>query len=240
MVGSPGFEPTFDEYSGVFNIPAAAGSPYDFAVRFSGDGGQTWTYCDTNGSANGGYVAADAGQMVSQPSSQTFNLFFSEYIERGTMNNKAIEIYNEGPGVDLSACIVNEYASTTMTPTNSVTLPAMTLPTGGTFVICHPMATEILDASCDLDSNVTNYNGDDSLELICASQVQDVFGQIGFDPGTGWGTAPDNTEDVILRRECSVTTGDPIGNDAFDPGPQWVGIAYPPGDPNADLGQHCP
>jgi subtilisin-like proprotein convertase family protein len=33
----------------------------DYAVRFSGDGGQTWTVCDQN---SGGYSPADAGQMT--------------------------------------------------------------------------------------------------------------------------------------------------------------------------------
>lgn len=64
---SPGYEMNNDEYQAVLVVPGPPGE-YDFAFRFSGDGGATFTYCDggNEGSSNG-YNPADAGQMTSLP-----------------------------------------------------------------------------------------------------------------------------------------------------------------------------
>lgn len=61
---SIGGEPNNDEYVALMTLPAAAGSPYDFAYRFTGDGGGSYTYCD--GGAAGstdGYQIGDAGSL---------------------------------------------------------------------------------------------------------------------------------------------------------------------------------
>jgi hypothetical protein len=58
-------EPSLDEYKAVLTLPGPG--EYDFAFRFSGDNGNTFTYCDLNeGSANG-YSPADAGQLTVLP-----------------------------------------------------------------------------------------------------------------------------------------------------------------------------
>ena len=66
--GSPGFEADYDEHVGSFSAPAASGSPYDYAYRFSLDGGSSYAYCDggTTGSSDG-YTAENAGQMTITP-----------------------------------------------------------------------------------------------------------------------------------------------------------------------------
>ena len=54
-----------DEYMAAITAPTAPGG-YDYAYRFSGDGGQTWTYCDLasqNGSTDG-YQPAGAGKLT--------------------------------------------------------------------------------------------------------------------------------------------------------------------------------
>ncbi|QDG51382.1 hypothetical protein FIV42_11715 [Persicimonas caeni] len=56
------FSQNNDEYQATLTAPATAGN-YDYAYRFSGDGGQTWTYCDSNGPGDG-YVPSDAGQLT--------------------------------------------------------------------------------------------------------------------------------------------------------------------------------
>ncbi|MCK4412508.1 MAG: T9SS type A sorting domain-containing protein [Candidatus Eisenbacteria sp.] len=63
------FEPGNDEYMGDLTTPATPGA-YDYAFRFSGDGGMTWTYADKDtgipgedGSENG-YQVENAGQMT--------------------------------------------------------------------------------------------------------------------------------------------------------------------------------
>ena len=53
--------------------------------------------------------------------------------------------------------------------------------------------------------------------------VLDVVGQIGFDPGTEWGSGLASTQDNTLRRKGAVQAGDPNGSDAFDPAVQWDG-----------------
>jgi hypothetical protein len=237
---SPGFDATEDEWVGTFTVPADEASPYDYAFRFSGDGGETWTYCDLDGSANG-YAADQAGALVSEPSTQTFNLIFSEYIE-GSSNNKAIEITNLGADVDVSGCdvLLLGNGDPLDDPTNTYAMSG-TLAAGASFVICNSQEVDFGDA-CDVDSAVTFFNGDDALAIVCNGAIVDAFGQIGFDPPSGvWGTGVEDTVDVILRRECSVTTGDTNGSDAFDPAAEWVGINYTSAEGPADLGLHeCP
>lgn len=65
--GSPGHEANNDEYQATLAVPGAPGT-YDFAFRFTGDGGATFTYCDggIEGSSNG-YNPAEAGQMTVLP-----------------------------------------------------------------------------------------------------------------------------------------------------------------------------
>lgn len=60
---SPGAEANNDEYQAVLTAPAAGS--YDFAFRFSGDGGMTFTYCDGQPAGNSdGYQPANAGQLT--------------------------------------------------------------------------------------------------------------------------------------------------------------------------------
>ncbi|NQW64107.1 MAG: lamin tail domain-containing protein, partial [Deltaproteobacteria bacterium] len=63
-------EAGFDEYRAQLTVPSTVGN-YDFAVRFSGDGGTTWTYCDKNAGAGAdgsenGYQAANAGALTAR------------------------------------------------------------------------------------------------------------------------------------------------------------------------------
>ena len=50
-----------DEYEAALT-PVAKGA-YGYAYRFSGDGGKSWSYCDTTGSP---FAAADVGQLMVQ------------------------------------------------------------------------------------------------------------------------------------------------------------------------------
>ena len=52
-----------------------------------------------------------------------------------------------------------------------------------------------------------------------------MIGQIGFDPGTEWGSGNASTQDNTIRRKCAVTVGDTNGADAFDPVTEWAGFA---------------
>ena len=53
----------------------------------------------------------------------------------------------------------------------------------------------------------------------------DSIGQIGFDPGTEWGTGLTSTADNTLRRKLLIEAGDANGSDLFDPAVEWDGFA---------------
>lgn len=61
--GGAGYEANNDEYQGDLVAPAAG--TYDYAYRFSGDGGLTWTYCDADDAGSSdGYEPAEAGALI--------------------------------------------------------------------------------------------------------------------------------------------------------------------------------
>ncbi|MCA9704228.1 MAG: hypothetical protein KDK70_00065 [Myxococcales bacterium] len=236
---SPSYEPNNDEYTAVLSVPSPPGN-YDFAFRFSGDGGATFTYCDglAPGSSDG-YAPANAGQLTSQPAPPPPPMYFSEYAE-GSASNKALEIYNP-PGADanLTACEVRFYFNGAMAPTTTIGLSGV-LPADDVLVVCDDSIDPALfdPMGCDVLAAGTFYNGDDAIELACGATVLDVIGQIGFDPGAEWANAGVGTQNETLRRSCTVTMGDTNGADAFDPSLEWTSF---PQDDFSDFGQYvCP
>ncbi len=165
-------------------------------------------------------------------------LFFSEYIE-GSSNNKALEIYNgTGAAVDLQAYKVILYSNGSSTPSSTLTWATETLiADGDVYVIANASAVQAILDQADITSNVTFYNGDDAVALkrVSDDSFVDVIGQVGFDPGTFWGTEPITTVEHTLTRMETVCEGDPIQNDAFDPAEEWNGFAQ---DTFAYLGSH--
>ncbi len=164
-------------------------------------------------------------------------LFFSEYIE-GTSNNKALEIYN-GTGADINLATGgynvqmffngSSSAGLTINLTGSVT-------TGDVYVVTNQSAAQAIKDQADQVTTATNwYNGDDAVVLRKGTIVIDVIGQVGFDPGTEWGTGLTSTADNTLRRKDTICTGDPNGSDAFDPSLEWEGFAT---DTFGGLGAH--
>ncbi|MCU0671411.1 MAG: MopE-related protein [Myxococcota bacterium] len=62
--GNDAGAPNDDEYQASLVAPSL-GVAYDYAYRFSGDGGATWTYCDADAPGNtNGYSTANAGQLT--------------------------------------------------------------------------------------------------------------------------------------------------------------------------------
>ncbi len=163
--------------------------------------------------------ALSAEAEVDIASGPAGTLIFSEYIE-GSSNNKAIEVFNgTGAPLDLSGCTVKLFTNGATTPGSTFNFPQQTLAANAVFSICHSAAT----FTCDTAHGVANFNGDDALELSCGGQVLDVFGQVGFDPGTEW-VSTDGTVSTLnktLRRKCGIAHGDTNGADAFDPGVEW-------------------
>jgi len=172
----------------------------------------------------------------SQAWAQTSDLFISEYIE-GSSNNKALEIYNgTGAPVDLAAgkYSVQMYFNGSLTVGTTITLTG-TVANNDVFVLAHSSAVAAILAQANQTSAASFYNGDDAIVLKKGDAILDVIGQIGFDPGTEWGSGLTSTADNTLRRKSSVLQGDPIGNDAFDPADQFEGFAT---DTFTGLGMH--
>ncbi|CAN5584501.1 hypothetical protein BH10BAC2_BH10BAC2_11100 [soil metagenome] len=171
------------------------------------------------------------------------DVFISEYVE-GTSNNKAIEIYNgTGSFIDLGAAnyVVQMYFNGSTTAGNTITLTG-TVASNNVFILAQSLASFITANGGSITPNQVNsgswYNGDDAIILRkggAAGTIVDVVGQLGFDPGTEWGTGLTSTADNTIRRKTGVCTGDIIASDAFDPTTEWDGFAA---DVFTGLGSH--
>jgi predicted extracellular nuclease len=165
------------------------------------------------------------------------DLLISEYIE-GSSNNKAIEIYNgTGAGVDLAAggYSVQMFFNGSATAGLTINLTG-TVAAGDVFVLAHASANAAILAQADQTNLSGWFNGDDAIVLRRGTAVIDSVGQVGFDPGTEWGTGLASTADNTLRRDPSVCTGDTDPSNAFDPATGWTGFAT---DTVDGLGAHA-
>src|SRR5690606_18929120 len=93
-------------------------------------------------------------------------------------------------------------------------------------------------ASLDVADQINRsswFNGDDAIVLLKGDTVLDVMGQIGFDPGSQWGSGLASTADNTLRRKPGICAGDTDGSDEFDPALEWDGFAT---DTFDSLGSH--
>ncbi|MBD2451355.1 ExeM/NucH family extracellular endonuclease [Nostoc sp. FACHB-152] len=155
-------------------------------------------------------------------------LFFSEYIE-GSSNNKALEIYNgTGAAIDLTAgnYVVQFYFNSSTTAGLTIPLTG-TVAAGDVYVLSQSSANATILAQADQTNGAGWFNGDDAIVLRqggATGTILDSIGQIGFDPGTEWGTGLTSTADNTLRRK-SITSGDTNPSDAFDPSVEWEGFA---------------
>ncbi|MBL7803790.1 MAG: lamin tail domain-containing protein, partial [Saprospiraceae bacterium] len=165
------------------------------------------------------------------------DLFISEYVE-GSGNNKAIEIYN--PTASTITLTGNYqlkfYFNGSGTASTTINLTGTIAPYD-VYVVCDDNSNAGILAVADLISTASFFNGDDAVELFknSTATVLDVIGQIGFDPGTEWGTGLTSTADNTLRRKSAINMGDVNGADAFDPSIEWDGFAQ---DNIDNLGMH--
>jgi len=152
-------------------------------------------------------------------------LFFSEYVE-GSSLNKALEIFNgTGAPIDLDAgnYSIEIYFNGSTTPLTSIDLTGV-IPDGDVFVVADDGADAAILAVADLTSPLNFFNGDDAVALVMDGTLVDVIGQIGFDPGSEWGTGDTSTADNTLRRRSTIVAGDTIGSDVFIPAIEWEGF----------------
>jgi predicted extracellular nuclease len=163
-------------------------------------------------------------------------LFFSEYIE-GSSYNKALEIYNgTGAAIDLGAggYAIEIYFNGATTPVVTIALTG-TVADGDVFVVADDEADAAILAETDQTSTSYFFNGDDAVVLLKGSDIIDVIGQIGVDPGDYWGSGDVTTQNHTLRRKGTIEAGDIDGSDAFDPTIEWDGYAE---DTFDGLGSH--
>src|SRR6266511_4185138 len=113
-----------------------------------------------------------------------------------------------------------------------------TVASGDVFVLAQASAAAPVLAQADQTSAASFFNGDDAIVLRkggATGPVLDVIGQVGFDPGSEWGSDLTSTADNTLRRMPAVTAGDTNPADPFDPAAEWTGF---PVDTFDGLGTH--
>ena len=169
-------------------------------------------------------------------SAQPTDLFISEYVE-GSSFNKALEFYNgTSSAIDLGAgqYVLQVYFNGS-TSSTSVALSG-TISAGAVFVAAHTSAT--LGITPDLSSSVVNFNGNDAVVLRkggAAGPIVDVIGEVGFNPGTQWGSGDTSTLDRTIRRKSIICSGDVVSTNVFHVEPEWDGF---PQNTFAGLGSH--
>ncbi len=160
--------------------------------------------------------------------------FISEYVE-GSSSNKALEIYNPADvALDLSGYSIKVFSNGATTAGKTVALKG-TLAAKSTLVLTDTGSVATLAAKSNMTFGTSNFNGDDAIALFKGTEIIDVVGQIGTDPGEFWGTTDKGTKDNTLVRKASVTQGDANGSDAFDPSVEWDFYAK---DDFSNLGAH--
>ncbi len=162
-------------------------------------------------------------------------IFISEYIE-GSSFNKALEFFNPSPSeVDLAGENYQLGLFTNgKTTGNMITLDGI-IAGNSVYVIANSSADSAILDVADQTTGSLSHNGDDAYVLYKNGEVVDSIGQVGVDPGSQWGSDLTSTKDNTLVRKSTVTVGDTIIDDAFDPSLEWEGFANNTFD---QLGEH--
>lgn len=149
------------------------------------------------------------------------DLVISAYVE-GSSNNKCIEIYNgTGAAIDLSTYTIDLYNNGAEdTPNSSIALTGM-LADSSYYLLCHDQVALAGIAPNQLANFAIN--GDDAIALNNGTENVDVFGEIGFDPGSEWAgtTCTEGTQNQTLVKkeypanDCLYSTFSGVGDFAL-------------------------
>ncbi len=158
-------------------------------------------------------------------------IFISEYIE-GSSHNKAIELYNPtGVAIDLAAgnYQLEFYFNGNTTTTKIIDINGV-INADSVYLIAQGSATFLTANGGSVNADLTDplfnwFNGNDAVILKKNGVIIDAIGQIGFDPGSEWGSGLTSTQDNTLRRKSQIVRGDTNPYDAFDPALEWEGFA---------------
>ncbi len=153
---------------------------------------------DANAMGTGGTVTVSTptGQVMSTLTISALPsecLIISEVVE-GSSFNKAVELYNCGSSdLDMSGITLCQVNGNNSNCSSDLGLMG-TLAAGDVYVICNSMLMD--KSACDLDSGVTNFNGDDRLILFKelggaadtydagTDEILDAFGEFATNPGS--------------------------------------------------------
>ncbi|WP_119395708.1 ExeM/NucH family extracellular endonuclease [Salinibius halmophilus] len=159
------------------------------------------------------------------------DLLITEYLE-GASFNKALELTNvSNQALDLGQYEVKVYFNGNTSAGKRAQLSG-NLAAGESYVLVDAKAASELLAIADQEIPTGTWNGDDAIVVYRNGEIVDSLGQVGFDPGSRYGSGAITTRDNVLRR--TSTTADTNINDAFDPAEQYAAF-----DKNdfSDLGQ---
>ncbi|MET4107035.1 endonuclease [Hymenobacter sp. UYP22] len=136
------------------------------------------------------------------------DLFFSEYVEGNSSNTKVVEIYNPSPApISLTGIELRLFANGATSPTTIQALTGTIAP-GDVYVIANTgVASPVVAAQTDLQSNVGFFNGDDALLLLDGTDTLDIIGVIGQQPTGGWQVSGGTTTNATLVRKVTVNAG---------------------------------
>lgn len=166
------------------------------------------------------------------------DIFISEYVE-GSGVNKALEFFNptDAP-IDLAAgnYSISLFSNGASSASSTAALEG-TIQPNGTFVIVSSNSdvNDVLENLADQESGTINHNGDDAYVLYKDGVAIDSFGDVGFDPGSRWDVNGVSTQNQTLRRLSTISEGDTLISDDFDPSAEWTEHSI---DDFSDIGRH--
>ncbi|MEE8474715.1 MAG: lamin tail domain-containing protein [Myxococcota bacterium] len=138
-------------------------------------------------------------------------IIISEYVDGGG-KDQAIELYNYGSiAIDITGWMIDIYLDGSTVVTRSVTLSGSIDP-GDVFVIARNKADAEILAVADLVDKNVKYNGNDAIVLTDGTDPIDRVGQVGFDPGTEWGSGDLSTKDNTIQRDIGANPDPGIFN----------------------------
>ena len=210
--------------------------------------------CAPSPTASPTFSAAPVPQPTAAPTpapqptvAPTVGLFFSQFQEASSGNNKYFQIYNPTDAeIDLaggySFCrCSNGCASDGVCEYGNTFAANATIAAGGTYTICNS-GLEGNTSTCDeiLSDYLVYFNGDDFVSLITGTDYTtatsaDIVDQIGLfsatDPGTSWpvcGTSSGfDTRNGLLIRANTTCGGDSTGaafEDSFNGDCPWIEV----------------
>jgi len=201
--------------AGAGGIGASGGRPTNGGGRpAGGSGGRGGFFGRAGGDGSAGRASGGSGQGATPA---THALYFSEYVE-GSSSYKALEITAREASTFVGCRLVTYFNGSSAG--SGIALDGV-LPSGESYVLCSTALATLLGAVCERATNLA-FNGDDALALECDGVILDVIGQIGVDPGDGWGSGDASTLNHTLGRNCAASAGDRDGSDPFDPASEWT------------------